>query len=714
MGLLGHFPDFPRQRAHVEGSGDLLTSERIYSLWVLGREIISHDNFGGIAPILLPMLIAGLGLLFSIIGTLFVKIKQETDSVQSALNLGNWSSIILTAIAALGVTMLIEYFFAHAVGINSLVAMMLGGIAALQVSGSLLRPARKERISIAIGQAVAAVAGLSIGVLVCDYLPLPVQLSGFVLLTFAGVAVRRIGPNYVILGLVFWVGYFMAFFFKPAPSELPLLWAVQVISAAVNLLLAFALFNHRPKQNLQHSISAWRAQLTLLFNTAGKLAALPPRRTARRARLETKLLSRLFRLTEISLVVEGWLEHVSKRYPAFHPELVRSRLLYAQRAAESVFSSVGIHSADRTEPSGNYSSMKELFQALATGDTQAGRRLAEELQQDPEQAALANAVLQIITALRPQEHPHEPRIQEFLPAVSLLPNGQLPGPAGIASDIKPRGAKILQRLPLQLRQAVQATIAMAIALPLSYLISPPHFTWALIAVFVVFLGPATRGEVAVKAGLRILGTVLGIIAAVPVAWLTEGRPVLSLVIIFIACFMGHYLFNLSYAYMIFCVTIAVLQMYELMGQLDGQILELRIFETLLGGLIAILTACFVAPIRTRDVTALLRRQLADNARSLIDVLTEATEGGKLDPQQMELALRDLDDKVRRHKLAGVPHLWNPFYRPRHLALDAGLAELTADLRQIGAKLAAGESNQQVSHELKEMESLLSKLENEQS
>ena len=72
----------------------------ILATMVLGREIISHDNFGGIAPILLPMLIAGLGLLFSIIGTLFVKIKLETDSVQSALNLGNWSSIILTAIAA--------------------------------------------------------------------------------------------------------------------------------------------------------------------------------------------------------------------------------------------------------------------------------------------------------------------------------------------------------------------------------------------------------------------------------------------------------------------------------------------------------------------------------------------------------------------------------------------------------------------------------------
>jgi len=66
---------------------------------VLGREIVSHDQFGGIAPILLPMVIAGLGLVFSIVGAAFVKIKNETDSVQKALNIGNWSSIILTAAA---------------------------------------------------------------------------------------------------------------------------------------------------------------------------------------------------------------------------------------------------------------------------------------------------------------------------------------------------------------------------------------------------------------------------------------------------------------------------------------------------------------------------------------------------------------------------------------------------------------------------------------
>ncbi|MEI6595540.1 MAG: sodium-translocating pyrophosphatase [Bacteroidota bacterium] len=72
----------------------------ILATMILGREIVSVDNFGGIAPILLPMMIAGLGIIFSIIGMFFVKIKNENGNVQGALNMGNWSSIVITAVVA--------------------------------------------------------------------------------------------------------------------------------------------------------------------------------------------------------------------------------------------------------------------------------------------------------------------------------------------------------------------------------------------------------------------------------------------------------------------------------------------------------------------------------------------------------------------------------------------------------------------------------------
>jgi K(+)-stimulated pyrophosphate-energized sodium pump len=73
----------------------------ILATMVLGQEVdATGDKFGGLSPILLPMVIAGLGIVFSILGTFFVRVKGEKDSVQNALNLGNWSSIILTIIAS--------------------------------------------------------------------------------------------------------------------------------------------------------------------------------------------------------------------------------------------------------------------------------------------------------------------------------------------------------------------------------------------------------------------------------------------------------------------------------------------------------------------------------------------------------------------------------------------------------------------------------------
>lgn len=78
----------------------------VLATMVLGQETVSDDAFGGMSPILLPMMIAGAGILFSIVATLFVKINENasvnTGSVQKALNMGNWGSIILTAIASVG------------------------------------------------------------------------------------------------------------------------------------------------------------------------------------------------------------------------------------------------------------------------------------------------------------------------------------------------------------------------------------------------------------------------------------------------------------------------------------------------------------------------------------------------------------------------------------------------------------------------------------
>lgn len=78
----------------------------VLATMVLGSEARTADNFGGLSPILLPMVIAGMGIIFSILATFFVRISDSaglsTSAVQKALNMGNWGSIVLTAIACVG------------------------------------------------------------------------------------------------------------------------------------------------------------------------------------------------------------------------------------------------------------------------------------------------------------------------------------------------------------------------------------------------------------------------------------------------------------------------------------------------------------------------------------------------------------------------------------------------------------------------------------
>jgi K(+)-stimulated pyrophosphate-energized sodium pump len=84
----------------------------ILATMVLGQEIIIEkvngiytDGFNGFSPVLLPMVICGLGILFSIVGTWFVRIKDDKSNVQMALNLGNWASMALTVIASYFIVM---------------------------------------------------------------------------------------------------------------------------------------------------------------------------------------------------------------------------------------------------------------------------------------------------------------------------------------------------------------------------------------------------------------------------------------------------------------------------------------------------------------------------------------------------------------------------------------------------------------------------------
>ena len=123
----------------------------VLAAMVLGNYVIEDmggaitDNFGGIGPILLPMAIAGIGIIISAIGTMLVKINSndaKEDEVMGALNKGNWVSIALVAISCyllvdymLPETMQMQFFGEGTQDISSmrvfyatLVGLFVGGV----------------------------------------------------------------------------------------------------------------------------------------------------------------------------------------------------------------------------------------------------------------------------------------------------------------------------------------------------------------------------------------------------------------------------------------------------------------------------------------------------------------------------------------------------------------------------------------------------------
>jgi K(+)-stimulated pyrophosphate-energized sodium pump len=73
----------------------------VYVVRDMGGAEVYEDKFDGLATLLLPLVISALGIIFSIIATKFIKVNDDGKEaeVQSALNKGNWGSILMTAVA---------------------------------------------------------------------------------------------------------------------------------------------------------------------------------------------------------------------------------------------------------------------------------------------------------------------------------------------------------------------------------------------------------------------------------------------------------------------------------------------------------------------------------------------------------------------------------------------------------------------------------------
>ncbi len=164
--------------------GSIVGAMVLGAAFITGRlasgEPFTEDGFGGLSAVLLPLVLAGVGVLTSIAGTFFVKV-EEGGSPQKALNTGEFGSSIVMVVASYFIIrgMLPEQFsfedvlyggtrtvtslgvfFASAIG---LVAGLAIGMLTEHYTGTGTAPVRSIARQSVTGAATNIISGLAVG-----------------------------------------------------------------------------------------------------------------------------------------------------------------------------------------------------------------------------------------------------------------------------------------------------------------------------------------------------------------------------------------------------------------------------------------------------------------------------------------------------------------------------------------------------------------------
>lgn len=571
-----------------------------------------------------------------------------------------------SATVAMGTSLAVEYAFArltHAGAQGSVVAMLIGAVVAMMGSMALSGPELWQKARVAVFFPVAIGVGLTLGTAVGRHTDL--MLGVFCLVMFAAVFVRRFGIPFFFYGFMAWMGYFFASFLQTTLSMLPgILLAVAVASAWV-LLLSMTVLRARPRRVMRSTMRAYRARSREVARACGELLRTAADDGTRWRRWERRLQARQAGLSEAALMMEGWSEEPGALAPGWSGGALRRRLLDVHQTLDRM--STASRGLVRKDPT-LVTAAAETVEHLAAGNHRAAAVSAERLgalsatgEQDGTDGwwaarHLSVAVLEFldITAHASQPPEVEPTDEEYQPTTQLM-MGNLPGSPAVARDVPARGGRWnpLTRLDLTSRQAVQASLAGGLAIVLGREVSPTRYYWAVIAAFVIFTGTGTRTETFVKAVNRVLGTLAGLVVAIFLAHLTAGHTGWILFVVLASMFCGFYLIRVSYAFMIFFVTIMLGQLYSVLHRFSDQILVLRLEETAVGAFAGIVVALLVTPLSTRDAVRTARDSLLDALVELLEAAAAWAESAD-PPPDLDRLSRSLDDRARQLELVARP------------------------------------------------------------
>ncbi|WP_190304505.1 FUSC family protein [Rhizobium phaseoli] len=467
-----------------------------------------------------------------------------------------------------------------------------------------------------------AVVGIAAGLEDRRFLSDPVFLA-VIALASAG---RVFGPRGFAIGMFAFTSYFMGAYFRPPLGELPEVTIGPVVAVLVGHLVRAVLLPDDWRRDLLRSLESVRGRINqILF----KLAAIAGAAEIGDAdRQELRQLED--RLKEVVLMAETFIPRPPTGVfdGAADPAAeLAVRLFDAHLAAESAI----VLSFQSPPPFA-------LIHAVIEADEAALARfegMAETIR-DQRQGETVRALLWLGEAR-----------QQLTQAIG---EGQASGFSEIDAikDMAQSQAIDFSLANPLLRAALQITIASAIAMSFGLLLSRERWFWAVLASFLVFTNTNSRGDTAMRALSRSLGTVFGIAIGLVLATLISGEPDIAIPVAAVCIFLAFYFLQVSYATMTFFISIVLCLVYGMTGVLTLDLLKLRIGETMIGAAAGTAVAFIVFPTRTRGAldSALARWFLA--LRDLLGALGDGKSGLELMAlsQKIDACYRDVTVAAR--------------------------------------------------------------------
>ncbi|HEY6931940.1 MAG TPA: FUSC family protein [Marmoricola sp.] len=585
---------------------------------------------------------------------------------------------------AVGTTIAVQLLVAEALGVTGpsrALHLLLGSLLAMNMATVIRQGPRRDTAVTAAWAPLAAALGAVLATLTAPRHWLSLAL--FVVVSAAAVWVRRFGAPWFAGGFIVWQAYFFTLYLHPPLAALPgMLVAIAVSGAWVTALLLTVL-HADPERTLRRTVVALRARARSVVSHCLDVLHDPGE-----ARVQA-LRAQLVKLSEVTLLFDGQLGDPRALPEGITAAGLRRWIVSVEISCEELASAaVALAAPGEAVAPATLALVEEMLQVLGWGELGAARDRIRALRAKPHDQLpavrrLVGAADTLLTAVEDWEYGrlrHQEGDGEYEPVVGLI-GGNLPGTT-VAQEGDGRGRLTAPSTwSTTSRTALQAGLAAALALAAGELISSQRFYWAVIAAFVAFTGTATVGETVRKSVARIAGTVAGLVAAVGLAQVTAGHALVSLAALLGCIFLAFYLQALSYAAMIFFITLMLGELYGILNKFSDSVLLVRLAETAAGAAAGILVSLLVLPSRTRPTLVRARRLLLEDLAELAGACALRLEGRAESHRLLTDAIR-LDEAARQvlrsaDSLVRVPGLDRDHPGRRHRVAVLGVCASTA-------------------------------------